>query len=198
MALTLLKKELEANPKAAGLPGPQGLPLHLALRVGKRWSEGVKDLFVAAPQALQCRDPTTFLYPFMMAASKDIHPHPHESIFSSSAVVRDDDEDMSEERVEFKTGDRGDFFEFKGRRASTTNHNVQEDHRAVFHPRRPRVRFRRAGGDGNPHFPQNGPPAVRAPTPRNNSTNGEGGADQLSTIFNLLIEEPSMVKGGIF
>lgn len=47
------------------------LPLHAAVATGKKWSEGVKDLFEAYTEALTVPQPATGLYPFMMAAERD-------------------------------------------------------------------------------------------------------------------------------
>jgi Ankyrin repeats (many copies) len=47
------------------------LPLHAAVATGKKWGEGVKDLFEAYSEALAAPQPATGLYPFMMAAERD-------------------------------------------------------------------------------------------------------------------------------
>jgi hypothetical protein len=49
------------------------LPLHLAISAGRHWSNGgVKELVEAYPLALTVIDPSTMLYPFALAASRDI------------------------------------------------------------------------------------------------------------------------------
>jgi hypothetical protein len=47
------------------------LPLHCAVRTGKGWIEGVKQLISVEPMALQSRDGVYGMYPFMLAAMED-------------------------------------------------------------------------------------------------------------------------------
>uniref|UniRef100_A0A7S2I364 Uncharacterized protein n=1 Tax=Helicotheca tamesis TaxID=374047 RepID=A0A7S2I364_9STRA len=60
----------KAYPHAACIPDDDGrLALHMALESGKpSWKESVKDLALAAPEAMQSRDAVTFLYPYQLAA----------------------------------------------------------------------------------------------------------------------------------
>ncbi|CAJ1934507.1 unnamed protein product [Cylindrotheca closterium] len=64
-AISLL---LEAHPKGAYEQILNRYPLHVALSNGHCWSEGVSDLFRAAPEVLSRPDPVTKLYPFQLAA----------------------------------------------------------------------------------------------------------------------------------
>jgi ankyrin repeat protein len=47
------------------------LPLHCAVRTGKGWIEGVKQLISVEPMALQSKDGVYGMYPFMLAAMED-------------------------------------------------------------------------------------------------------------------------------
>ena len=61
---------VDAGPNGACIPDTHGrLPLHLAIESGKRWSEGVKAILEAYPDALSQVDVKTSLLPFMQAAS---------------------------------------------------------------------------------------------------------------------------------
>jgi hypothetical protein len=63
---------LDIYPQAAGIPDAGGLlPLHLAIKKNRTWEGGVKALWRAEPRSLCTRDPSTKLYPFMLAASAD-------------------------------------------------------------------------------------------------------------------------------
>jgi hypothetical protein len=63
---------LDIYPQAAGIPDASGLlPLHLAIEKNRTWEGGVKALWRAEPRSLCTRDPSTKLYPFMLAASAD-------------------------------------------------------------------------------------------------------------------------------
>ncbi|GAX09844.1 hypothetical protein FisN_11Lh178 [Fistulifera solaris] len=54
---------------SAGIPDSKGrLPLHVALESQKTWKEGVKQLVEVYPEGVSTVDPTTSLYPFMLAA----------------------------------------------------------------------------------------------------------------------------------
>jgi hypothetical protein len=66
----ITKDVLKINPAAAKIVDRNGdLPLHLTLRVGKKWHHaGVKDLFEAFPGALLCSDHQG-LSPVMIASS---------------------------------------------------------------------------------------------------------------------------------
>jgi hypothetical protein len=68
-AHSVLEIIVSANPKAASIPNPLGrFPLALALETGKSFEE-VLPLIKAYPQALEIKDATTHLYPFMIAAA---------------------------------------------------------------------------------------------------------------------------------
>jgi len=43
-------------------------PLHSAIANGHTWSQGVREIFLAAPECIIVRDPYTGLYPFLLAA----------------------------------------------------------------------------------------------------------------------------------
>jgi ankyrin repeat protein len=65
----VLQASLEHGFFSALWPDKQGqLPLHAAIRSGKTWTEGVKSLVEAYPEALAIPHPSTSLYPFMLAA----------------------------------------------------------------------------------------------------------------------------------
>jgi len=71
---------LKAYPQAASIPDCNGnLPLYLCLRSGKRWDTGVKEIFEAAPHAIQGGCIGSNLPPFMIAVSKtsDYYHHHH-------------------------------------------------------------------------------------------------------------------------
>jgi ankyrin repeat protein len=48
------------------------LPLHLAISSGRHWYNGVRDLVEANPSALSVLDRSSKLYPFALAASRDV------------------------------------------------------------------------------------------------------------------------------
>ena len=62
---------LKTFPSAATIPNKKGeLPLHLALKQGKRkWDMGISALVDAESDTLLLRDPTTNLHPFQLAAA---------------------------------------------------------------------------------------------------------------------------------
>ena len=65
----LIRNLLVANPSAAFYMDAEGnLPLHLSLKNGKTWCDGVDKLTEAAPFALAVMDKKTNLFPFMLAA----------------------------------------------------------------------------------------------------------------------------------
>lgn len=67
---TILKVILNSYPMAAYQRNHRGyLPFHLAIKACMAWEDGVKDVFMVAPEALRTREPNTGLYPFMLAAS---------------------------------------------------------------------------------------------------------------------------------
>jgi ankyrin repeat protein len=60
---------VQADTFSACIPDSQGrLPLHLAIASSKRWSEGVKAIIEAYPDALSRKDVPTNLHPFLQAA----------------------------------------------------------------------------------------------------------------------------------
>jgi ankyrin repeat protein len=60
---------VQADDLSACIADSQGrLPLHLAIASSKRWSEGVKAILEAYPDALSHKDVTTHLLPFLQAA----------------------------------------------------------------------------------------------------------------------------------
>lgn len=62
---------LRAYPQAAFIPDRYGnLPLHICLHSGKMWHTGVKEMFEAAPHAIQTEDTASNLRAFMITASK--------------------------------------------------------------------------------------------------------------------------------
>ena len=64
---TALELILNAYPEAADRVCDMGLPLELAIRVGKTWKE-ISCLVEEHPLALRSRDSTSFLYPFHLMA----------------------------------------------------------------------------------------------------------------------------------
>ena len=69
----IVKDVLTTNPQAASKPDRYGnLPLHVSLHTGKTWNAGVKEIFEAAPYAIDVRDHKSQQYPFMIAAYKKI------------------------------------------------------------------------------------------------------------------------------
>jgi hypothetical protein len=66
---SLVRRLIQECPEAATLPCLGGRsPLHLALSNNFRWSNGVKELVYACPDALHEPDPVSKLLPFMMAS----------------------------------------------------------------------------------------------------------------------------------
>ena len=60
---------LDASREAARIRDPNGrLPVHLALKTGKRWNQGVGDLIHSYPEGLNIPGPSTKLVPFQLAA----------------------------------------------------------------------------------------------------------------------------------
>ena len=60
---------MEAAPAAAGIPDPRGrLALHLAIRSGKRWHQGVCAILNGRPDALSHEDVANGLVPFLQAS----------------------------------------------------------------------------------------------------------------------------------
>lgn len=51
------------------------LPIHVAIRSGKKWDEGLSSLVLSAPRSLFIRDPNTRLIPFMLAACYYFDPN---------------------------------------------------------------------------------------------------------------------------
>ena len=78
---TVLKRLLQLHPNAAKssftrVHEEEGqLPLHVALRQGHTWKEGIHELWRAAPDVLAVTDPITDLYPFQLAA---LHEEPQD------------------------------------------------------------------------------------------------------------------------
>lgn len=67
---SLVRQLIQECPEAATLPCLGGRhPLHLALSNNFRWSNGVKELVYACPDALHEPDPVSNLLPFMMAST---------------------------------------------------------------------------------------------------------------------------------
>jgi hypothetical protein len=68
---------VNAGPRAACIActnaGPWNgrLPLHVAIAAGKPWTEGIKGLLAAYPDAISIIDPQTGLFPFLQAAATD-------------------------------------------------------------------------------------------------------------------------------
>jgi hypothetical protein len=52
------------------------LPIHVAIRSGKKWGEGLSSLVMSAPRSLLIPDPLTRLIPFMLAAYCYFPPNP--------------------------------------------------------------------------------------------------------------------------
>lgn len=64
---------INAYPRAALEPDIGGkLPLALAASSGLTWSQGTEQVFAAAPSILRKRDPSTGLFPFMLAATAEV------------------------------------------------------------------------------------------------------------------------------
>lgn len=62
---------VKSYPDAAHVLNKHGrLPLHLATESHKSWDEEIRFIVDAAPTALQSRDPSTHMFPFMLAAVK--------------------------------------------------------------------------------------------------------------------------------
>jgi len=60
---------VEASPKAARVRNLQGsLPLHLAIKAGRKWDGGIKSILEAYPAAVIGKDGECGLFPFMLAA----------------------------------------------------------------------------------------------------------------------------------
>lgn len=71
----LLTIILDAYPDGAfATDGKDNLPLHLAIASGGQWHEGVNIIFAANPRAITCRDLQQYLYPFMLAATRENAP----------------------------------------------------------------------------------------------------------------------------
>lgn len=69
---TILKVILDAYPTAARRVDNHGrLPFHLAIETSMEWANGLRDIFMATPEALRTKEPNTGLYPFMLAAPKN-------------------------------------------------------------------------------------------------------------------------------
>jgi hypothetical protein len=69
--LTKIELLLREYPEAARIPDSRGrLPLSIAIESKIPWDEGIHALLQAEPHALLMRDPTTSLYPFMLAAAE--------------------------------------------------------------------------------------------------------------------------------
>jgi hypothetical protein len=67
---TKILRLLEMYPKASLAVNARGqLPLHLAVRAGVPWGEGLSELVARSPDALDVCDPVSGLYPFMLAAT---------------------------------------------------------------------------------------------------------------------------------
>ena len=60
---------VKSNPELTKQADDEGnYPLHIALKAGKAWEDGINDLVLGYPNALFILDCTEKLYPFMMAA----------------------------------------------------------------------------------------------------------------------------------
>mmetsp|Transcript_32156 Transcript_32156/g.48892 ORF Transcript_32156/g.48892 Transcript_32156/m.48892 type:complete len:337 (-) Transcript_32156:170-1180(-) len=74
LSADLLAIILDSHPDGAfATDGKGNLPLHLAIASGRQWHEGVNTIFAANPHAIGCRDLQQYLYPFMLAATRDNH-----------------------------------------------------------------------------------------------------------------------------
>lgn len=72
---SMLRVILNAYPMATNQRDHNGcLPFHLAIKAGMAWDDGMKDVFMVAPEALRVLEPNTGLYPFMLAASINSAP----------------------------------------------------------------------------------------------------------------------------
>ena len=61
---------VKSNPELTKQADDEGnYPLHIALKAGKAWEDGINDLVLGYPNALFILDCTEKLYPFMMAAA---------------------------------------------------------------------------------------------------------------------------------
>ncbi len=59
----------KAYPSGALIFDGRGLlPIHIAIRIGKKWDEGISSLVMAEPRSLNVPDPLTGLFPSMLAA----------------------------------------------------------------------------------------------------------------------------------
>ena len=66
--LSSLDVVVKANPEAVLIRYKRRLPLHMAIDAGKLYSS-LKPLIDSAPETLLCRDPETFLYPWLHVAA---------------------------------------------------------------------------------------------------------------------------------
>jgi hypothetical protein len=88
----VIKCLLNANSKAASVPDNQGrLPLTLAILTNKSWEWCLRFLLDAAPHSISMIDPSTQMYPFMLAAA--IRPPP---ILNNASSEEEEEEEHSQ------------------------------------------------------------------------------------------------------
>lgn len=72
VATDSIKILLEVHPEGASIPDGDGnLPLHLALASGRKWHEGVEEIFLHNPSATEIFSMEQHLYPFMISTTRN-------------------------------------------------------------------------------------------------------------------------------
>jgi hypothetical protein len=67
---SFIQSVIDLYPEAAMQPNSEGrVPLQLAIHSGMQWSSGLKEILLADPTQLCSQDPSTKLYPFLLAAT---------------------------------------------------------------------------------------------------------------------------------
>ena len=174
-AITVLMKELiRLDPSLATLPDPSRgtrLPLNVAIESGRTWYDGVREFFHAAPQVLQLRDGTSGIYPFMLAATVGFQ------------AESDDKEDSKPSANPQGCGDAGDTEDVKvGADAPRT-------------VKRPRLTKASSNEESTTDRPSKDRQLSESRRRHGNQRRQELRA--LTTVFNLLTLDPTLVEGAI-
>jgi len=86
---------VDSFPEAANFPDCNGrLPMSLYIESGKHWNAGLETLFRASTRSIETRDVRTHMYPFMLAAAREVgrdkeegSVHEERSRMTTAAVV---------------------------------------------------------------------------------------------------------------
>mmetsp|Transcript_12358 Transcript_12358/g.36290 ORF Transcript_12358/g.36290 Transcript_12358/m.36290 type:complete len:1575 (-) Transcript_12358:138-4862(-) len=185
---SLLKELLRLVPSLAAIEDPERgnrLPLNIALEAGRTWYEGVREIFHAFPEVLSLRDEASSMYPFMLSAAMLTYKGQGDEGGSSMPEIG---ANPQENGGESSTG----LGEGKSRRRSIKKPRLESSFDETYGVRRWRRNREQRRRDRE---------VGRTESGNGNSTRSARLAQEasrsLTTVFTLLMLDPSLVKGGI-